>query len=640
MNIEIKNNYLKIFFLALLSGVSSVLLLIFYFKLWKLNLKYPIIAPVGDLLIYVALFQNIIDNGWISDSTRFGLLSKEGFFSFDYFPFFSDFINFAIAKLFIFFTKNPYLIINLFFIFSFFLISFFSFICLKVYGISTLISFFLAIYYAFLSYHFQRSIYHVFLSNYSCFPLIMIVVYWFYYGKISLIIKNQKQKYCLDLNWCFIFSLLIIAYCCGTGFYYNAYSSIMLLLVWFLKSLEDEKFFSKNLTIFFVFAIFTFVFFLYLYIPYFVFIFKYKYIALVRNLNENFFYSLKLVSLFIPSSNHFIDQFAKLGIYWKDKTDIWENSSCYLGILLGSVFIFSILWLIAKANGNKILEKTIKRFALNDEDVNKISFISSLNFLSFLFVISGGLIAINFGSVFFRSNARFVVVIALLCLIIFGIIIDGILKKNNLRNSILFKISLVLIYIFSFLDMVGKPIISNNDVTSYHEIFLNNNRKNEYLIEDSENFKFAEYNAKITDMVDSNINFVKKIESVMSDNSAIFVMPYRYWPERMNDSYTSLIFYIHSKKLRWSYPLIENKDNIKIEKKIFNSSSYDNFIAEIKKLGFEGLVLNLFDYQNCLNNEPCVKSNFTIKNLKEKMIKMGGNSLIKSDNGYFIFIKI
>ena len=124
----------------------------------------------------------------------------------------------------------------------------------------------------------------------------------------------------------------------------------------------------------------------------------------------------------------------------------------------------------------------------------------------------------------------------------------------------------------------------------------------------------------------------------MPDNSAIFVMPFGYWPER--DSNTSLIFYIHSKKLRWSYPLIDSKDNIKIAKKIFNSPNYNDFIAQIKKQGFKGLVLNLFDYQNCLNKEWCLKSNFTIKNLKEKMIETGGDDLIKSDNGYFIFIKI
>lgn len=639
MMINQKDSNLKIFFLALLTGLSSVLLLFLYFKLWKLNLNYPIIAPVGDLLVNIALIQNIIDSGgWIADNSRFGLLNKDSFFSFDFFPFFSDSINLAIIKVFIFFTKNPYLLINLFFIFGFFLISFFGFICLKVFEISSLISFFLAIYYAFLSYHFQRSIYHVFLSNYSCFPLIMILVYWFYNDKINLIIKNQKQKYCLDLNWYFILSVLIIAYCCGTGFYYNFFSCLILLLVWFLKSLKDGKFFSKNLTLFIVFAVITFIFFIYLYLPYFVFVFKYNYSPLVRTLDNCFFFSLKLLSLFIPSSNHFIDQFAKMGIYWKDKTDIWENSSCYLGLLLGSVFIFSIFWLVVKTNDSKILEKTTKRFGLSDNDIKKISFISSLILLSLLFVICGGLISLSFEIVFVRSNARFVVVIALLCIIILGIIVDGILKKNNVNKAILLKIFLVLIYVFSFLDMVGKPIISNNDVTFYHEFFLENNKKNDYLIEDTENFKFEEYNFKIANMVDSNINFVKKIESVMPDNSAIFVMPFGYWPER--DSNTSLIFYIHSKKLRWSYPLIDSKDNIKIAKKIFNSPNYNDFIAQIRKQGFKGLVLNLFDYQNCQIMEWCLKSNFTIKNLKEKMIESGGSDLIKSDNGYFIFIKI
>jgi hypothetical protein len=631
-----KNNYLKTFCLAFLAGISSIMLFAIYFKLWQINLNYPIIVPYGDVIGINSLAKNIIDNGWITDSNRFGYLNSESFFTFNHYPLYSEYIHFSIFKIFSFFTQNPYLIVNLFFILTFFLISFFGFLCLRVYGISNLISFLLAIYYAFLSYHFHRSTYHAFLSNYSCFPLIMMVVYWFYNNQITLITKNQKQQFCLAINKYFIFSVLIIIYCSGTGFYYALYSYLLILLVWFLKSLKDHKFISKNLTIFLVFMTLIIVLNFCLYLPHFLFLSKYKYPNLIRDIQESFFYGLKMVSLFIPQRNHLIENFANIGISWKEKNEIWENSSCYLGILLGSIFIKLILWPFIKASGYQIFEKTIKRFALNNSDVEKISLISFLNFSGLLFVIPGGLIALSFKFVFLRSNARFVVVIAFLCLIVLGILVDGLLRKKNLKNFRLFKITLFFVYIVSMLDITGKPIIVNYDIEYYYE-FLPKKKYSEYLIDFYEDLTFKEYNSKIIKIVDSNVNFVEKIESVMPANSAIFVMPYTEWPERPGDSYSSMIFYLHSKKLRWSYPLVITNNNAEVHKRILKNSDFNDFIANLKKLGFSGLVLNVYNY------DICVDINFKaigIKDFKEKMIQKGGKNLIKSDNGFFMFIKI
>lgn len=631
-----KNNCLKTFYIAFLSGISSIILFAIYFKLWQINLDYPIIVPYGDVMGINAIAKNIIDNGWIADSKRFGYLNSESFFTFDHYPLFSEFIHFAIFKIFSFFTQNPYLIINLFFILTFFLISFFGFLCLRVYEISNLTAFFLAIYYAFLSYHFHRSTYHAFLSNYSCIPLIMILVYWFYNNQISLIAKNQKQQFCFAINKYFIFSVLIIIYCSGTGFYYALYSYLLILLVWFLKSLKEHKFISKNLTIFLVFMLIIIVLNICLYIPHFLFLLKYKYSNLTRDVQESFFYGLKLVSLFIPQRNHLIENFANIGISWKEKNDIWENSSCYLGILLGSIFIKIILWPYIKASGYQIFEKTTKRFALNNSDIEKISLISFLNFSGLLFVISGGLIALSFKFVFLRSNARFVVVIAFFCLIVLGILVDGLFRKKNLKNFRLFKMALLVAYIVSILDITGKPKIVNYDIEYYYE-FIPKKKYSDYLVDFYEDLTFEEYNSKIIKIVDSNVNFVEKIESVMPADSAIFVMPHTEWPERLGDSYSSLIFYLHSKKLRWSYPVVITNNNIEIHKRILRNSDFNYFIADLKKLGFSGLVLNIYNYDFCLDfNFKAIG----IKDFKEKMIQKGGKNLIKSDNGFFMFIKI
>ena len=626
-----KSNNIKIFCLAFLCGLSSVLIFFLYFKLWAFDLNYPITNPFGDGICMVAIVQSIIDNGWIADSKRFGYLNSESFFTFDHYPLFSEFIHFSIFKIFSLFTQNPYLIVNLFFILTFFLISFFAFISLRVFQISNLISFFLAIYYALLIYHIKRSTEHLFLSNYSCIPLIMIVGYWFYYNKINFIIK-KNQKFYLDINRYFVFSVLIIIYCSGTGFYYAFYSALMILFIWFIKSLKDANFFSKNLAIFLVLSFVYFIIFLYLYIPYFVFVSNSNINLFNRSANDNFFYSLKLIGLLIPNNTHLLDFFRDISKIWQDSIREFENSLTYMGILLGIIFLTMIMWIIAKANGYLIFEKTIKRFALNSKDIEKISLISSLNFFGILFVIPGGLIMPSLNVVFLRSNARFVVIIAFLCLITLGILADSLIKKSIYKNSKLLKIVLVLLYVFSIFDILGKR-------SFYFDISYPINLLNKSLIFDDKSSKDSQVNI-IKLILDGNKRFIKKIESELPEGSPIFIMPYAYWPEWQFDSYSSLFFYIYSKKLIWSYPLVRTKNSVKVEKIIFRSSSYDDFIKELKKLGFKGLVLNNLDYENCLDNEFCVKLNIRIKNLKEKILQTKSESLIRSDHNLFIFIKI
>ncbi|MFM2200484.1 MAG: hypothetical protein RL769_539, partial [Pseudomonadota bacterium] len=100
----IKSKNIKIFCLAFLCGLSSVLIFLLYFKFWAFDLNYPIANPIGDGIGYVAIAQNIIDNGWIADSNRFGYLNSESFFTFNHYPLYSEYIHFSIFKILSFFT--------------------------------------------------------------------------------------------------------------------------------------------------------------------------------------------------------------------------------------------------------------------------------------------------------------------------------------------------------------------------------------------------------------------------------------------------------------------------------------------------------------------------------------------------------
>ena len=112
----------------------------------------------------------------------------------------SEFFNLVILKFLNLFTDNIFIIANLFLLLTFFMISMCCFIGLRAYKISIFTSFLIAILYGFLPYHFERNLWHLFLSNYAIIPLYSLIIIWIYEEKIKFIGLNNNKKYCLTLN--------------------------------------------------------------------------------------------------------------------------------------------------------------------------------------------------------------------------------------------------------------------------------------------------------------------------------------------------------------------------------------------------------------------------------------------------------
>lgn len=377
---------------------------------------------------------------------------------------------------------------------------------------------------------------------------------------------------------------------------------------------KKSSFFNQNLVIFLFFLLLNILLTFYINLP--------SIIDAAKNNFESFFpsrsgissniYGLKLVNLFLPIENHFLEYFSNLKIFFNDVIDIeQENRVVSLGLLQASGLLFSLLWLLLRNNDvESLYTKTVKKFFLKDKDCEKISFLASLNLLAILFFSAGGGFLMVFSVTFtvLRSNARCVVFIAFFSLTIMALIFDKIIAHKFFKNTLNAKIFIIIIAVLALFDQVG--IASSSKLQSLEVVKNFNNDK----------------------------DFIEQIEKSLAKNSAIFILPIYSFPEIRGDDYQGLIAYLHAKNLRFSYPVNRASKSFIWQKKIFMNLSFKNFINELKKKGFAGIYLDRDEYITFFNIN---KGRIIDRNILEnEMKKYSISSPIYSNDKTLMFVKI
>ena len=603
----------KNFFYGLFAGVVSLIIFAIFFQVIKIDFTIPFFRNDTDVLLYLFIVKTIVDHGWIYNNPSVGLPNISSIYSINDHPQHSEFFNLVMIKFFNLFTDNIFLISNLFLIFTFFLIAFCCFIALRAYGISIFTSIIIANLYAFLPYHFDRNLWHLFLSNYAIIPLCSLIIYWMYQGKIKMVNFSNKRQLQLNLNRYFYFSFAMVIFACMNGFYYAIFGILAFIFCYILFSLKKGNFFNENLAILLVFtALFIIVNFC-LNLPTIIGFFdsNFKSSIPVRGYGESYRFGLKLINLFLPIENHFFEFFANIKLFFNYKIDLeQENSSIGLGLLGASGFLFSLMWLLLRNNNNySFYTKTVKRFFLNESDCEKISFLSSMNLLSIIFMSAGGgLIMFALASFpILRSNSRFVVFIAFFSFTIIAIIFDKIIYNKFFKTINKARIFVIIIGVLALLDQVGTG------------------------------FSQRIQPQKIVDDFNNNKDFISAIENSLPANSAIFVLPFYGYPESDGDNQLSLVGYLYSKNLRWSYPVNKVGKSITWQNKVFKSYNFKDFIAELKRKDFAGIYLDRNEYVNFVNT---VKNVIDRNSLEKKLKQFAKYPPLYSRDGNLMFIRI
>ena len=541
--------------------ILSLLIFAILFQLWEIDLSLPIFNYSDDALFSTFVMKSMIDNSWFLTNDYIGFPQSLGQFNLYDFPLQSDSIHFLIAKFFTLFTSDPFLVTNCFFLSSFALSAALSFVVLRSFKISVFSATIVSVLYSLIPYHFSRNVTHMFLANYMAIPLITMLGFWIITDKIQIISRNKKNQICLAPNSSFFIAAACCCFIAANGIYYALYATIIFIFAWFLRSLKKDNF-SGNISSTIALCYIIIFVLLLLYLPSFIYWFESGGNAKVvgRHQIESEYYGLKIINLFLPVVNHYIDYLRNLRFLFDEiSSKNLEQGSESLGILASTGFLFLILWLFAQSQAGEksVFQKTIKKFSLNENDQNLISNLAGLNLLSVLFATIGGLvmfIVIPFPLI--RSHARFSIFIAFFSLFIIAIIFDKAVKKKKL----LAKITILIISTLAIFDQVGRvsaPIIQSEKIKS----------------------------AFISDR-----DFVQKIESTMPKDAMIFALPVISFPENA-ESYDLLRGYLHSKNLRWSYPAIINRPSSLWQHEVVKMN-FEDFISEIKNKGFSGIYLN------------------------------------------------
>ncbi len=558
---------IKRLFPYVLAPILSVLAIVLITKSWRLDFNIPIFSYQNDAMFYLFVAKNIVDTGGFFTNPFIGLPHLTQPFSIYDFPIQSDLFNLLIVQLLSKFFHNPFAVVNYYFFITFALISLSSFAVLRHFKISNFVALGISVLYAFLPYHFLRGTWHLFLSNYAIIPLTIMVAIWITSDKIRAISINSKQQYSFDFNRYFFVAFLIAIFAANNGVYYAYYSIITFLFALLIRILKYDKVFDKSNVSPLLLCCTIFLCLVVLYLP----TLRYQiengvnFQVGIRSSSESEFFGLRLIDIFIPVQDHYLKYFAEIKVAFNQRlfggNDFPERSSSSLGIIGATGFISLLIWVVGKnySKNNSLIKKTIKRFGLEEQE-DLINDLSALNIFSVFFALSGGfVILISLVIPTIRSHARFCVFIGFMSLFFIALIFDKIISKNQNRKRVYAQIAIFVVMILGIFDQVGAK---NSDYPQTEKMKL------EYF---------------------NHHNFISEIEKVMPDSSMIFVLPASGFPER--DDYKSLLGYLHSKNLRWSYPAIAGREADKWQTQV-TSMPLDDFINEIKNYGFSGVFLD------------------------------------------------
>lgn len=554
-----------------------LLILIWVMELWKADLNVPF-RYSGDALWGAMSIKGVVDNGWFLHNNFVGM--PTGLDAYD-FPIPESF-HFLLIKIFSLFSSDYAIIMNLYFLLAFPLITITSLFVFRQFNLHYAPSIVTSLLFTFLPYHFIRGETHLFLSAYYTIPLIVMVILWVFTENSFLYatnLNNGKPKF--DLNFRSIASIIICLIIASTGLYYAFFACFFLVIaitqVLLLKRKKYKILTIEILIILIIVGTFANV------LPNIIYMNNNgkNTEAVQRSPVESEFYGMKIDQLLMPVDEHRMPFLAN----FKEKYNriaqlVNENASSSLG-LVGSIgFIILIIRLFYKPP--KDYDKEIKdRLSILNLSAVLLASIGGFGFF-FALIIPG-----------IRSYNRISVYIAFFSLFAVNLLLNGLYQKYVKTNvsRCLYYGFLVLILAVGIIDQTNKSMVPRYDVIK------------------------AEYT--------NDNEFIKKIEASLPDNAMIFQLPYLVFPENLSASnivcYELFRGYLHSDKLRWSYGAMKGRKGDAWQRETAQKP-LDELLETLSIAGFDGIYIDRNGYDdkgvgveyglsNLLGQEPIVSSN-------------------------------
>src|SRR5687767_6331660 len=167
--------------------ILCALILCFLLKLWRADLRVPFHYN-GDALLHAMFIKGIADNGWYWQNPSLG--APNGLQMYD-FPAVDNSAAAVLAFIGL-FTDHPFLILNIFYLLTFPLVTISSLYVLRRFKLSYAPALFASLLFTFLPYHFMRGESHLFLSAYYFVPHVVMVLLWVASGAFRVNLRDPK----------------------------------------------------------------------------------------------------------------------------------------------------------------------------------------------------------------------------------------------------------------------------------------------------------------------------------------------------------------------------------------------------------------------------------------------------------------
>lgn len=490
--------------------ILCALILCFLLKLWRADLHVPLHYN-GDALIHTMFIKGIVDNGWYWQNPQLGAPNRLEMYDV---PAVDNSAAVIIAVIGL-FTKNPFLVLNIFYLLTYPLVTISALYVFLRFKLSYAVALFASLLYTFLPYHLLRGESHLFLSAYYFVPLAAMVVLWVASDQLT----DERKRFGINLrNPKFIISVVVCILVGSNAIYYPFFTCFLLVIAGISAAVVRRK--LRPLAPAVVLIVLTFVVLVINLAPTIAYVYKHGDAGITdRSLAGPEIYSLKISQLLLPITGHRVGKLNSLKNRYNQSTLVTEADASALG-LIGSIgFLALLAQLLLRRHGPDSI----------------VADLSILNLAAVLLATIGG-----FGSFFalfvspaIRSYNRICVFIAFFSLLAVALGVEWFYERRvrSRTGQFVFYGLLSLVTIAAILDQTSR-----SHVPQYAQI------KAEYISDD---------------------NFVKGIEGSLPEGAMVFQLPYVPFPEnppvqKMVD-YDHLRGYLHSQKLRWSYGTMKKR---------------------------------------------------------------------------------
>ncbi len=546
-------------------------------NLWQADLSVPFIYN-GDEIVNTMMIKGVVENDWYLSNDRIGApfgLRLHDFPAADNFPL-------LLIKLLTLFTSNPSLLLNLFYLGCYPLITLSALYVYRRIGLPALPAIVGSLLFTFLPSHFLSSTNHLFLSAYFLIPPGILIAWWIATGTLlrdegqvrdedespdkdhgRLRDTSATKRRTPSLRFKLIFSFATCVLLGSSGIYYPFFTCFFLVVAATIALASQRDARHALLACGFVVVIGAVL--IANLTPSLLYLKRNGDVGTAqRSVRDVDFYGLKITHLLLPIRQHRAPALAE----FKDtyiRTLVPEDTGDYtaMGAVASSGFLILIWWLLFKKPRAVALRR--------DGASGALDHFSLFNITGVLLATAGG-----FGTLFALLISPQVRVIQRMTLFV-----------------AFFSLAAVLLLIDRFARKFMRPHAAPLAYGGLFALLLC------LGIYDQTNAHYAPDYAAVQAEYANDAGFFRRVEAAMPDGALIFQLPYSYFPgppivHKMRD-YSHLRAYLHTNDLRWSYPAIKRREG-DIWQSAVTAKPLPELVSTLALAGFSGIHVDRYAY--------------------------------------------